>query len=113
MTAREFCNLYNYEPYRKLAWAKDCVGVTFTKFDRFGRIVKRRFLHKQLAATAFDISRFVAEYNMENWATRAVDERPNDPVDFATELADIGDFATAENVNRGRVLYTFTVDTAN
>ena len=66
-----------------------------------------------MAATAFDISRFVAEYNMENWATRAVDERPNDPVDFATELADIGDFATAENVNRGRVLYTFTVDTAN
>ena len=32
MTAIEFCNLYNYEPYRKLAWAKDCVGVTFTKF---------------------------------------------------------------------------------
>ena len=66
-----------------------------------------------MAATAFDISRFVAEYNMENWATRAVDERPNDPVDFATELADIGDFATAENVNHGRVLYTFTVDTSN
>lgn len=46
MTAREFCNLYNYEPYRKLAWANDCVGVTFTKFGRFGRIIKRRFCPK-------------------------------------------------------------------
>lgn len=111
MTAREFCNLYNYEPDRKLAWAKDCVGVTFTKFDRFGRIVKRRFLHKQLAATAFDVSRYVAEYNMENWATRAVDERPNDLVDFVTELDDI--HAPTTEANHGRVLYTFTVDTSN
>lgn len=84
MTAREFCNLYNYEPDRKLAWAKDCVGVTFTKFDRFGRIVKMRFLHKRQVATAFDISRFVAEHNMENWAVKAVDELPHDNAYYAT-----------------------------
>ena len=84
MTAREFCNLYNYEPYRKLAWANDCVGVTFTKFGRFGRIVKRRFLPKEQAIVAFDISKFVSKYNMEDWVVRAVDERPNDAVDYAT-----------------------------
>ena len=105
MTAREFCNLYNYEPYRKLAWAKDCVGVTFTKFGRFGRIVKRRFLPKEQAIVAFDISKFVSKYNMEDWSVRAVDERPNDPVDYATGVL--------EEVNRDGVLYTFTVDTAN
>lgn len=88
MTAREFCNLYNYEPDRKLSWAKDCVGVTFTKFDRYGRIVNRRFLSKGQATVSFDISKFVSKYNMENWAVRAVDERPHDPVDFVTMMAD-------------------------
>lgn len=88
MTAREFCNLYNYEPDRKLSWAKDCVGVTFTKFDRYGRIVNRRFLSKEQATVSFDISKFVSKYNMENWAVRAVDERPHDPVDFVTMMAD-------------------------
>lgn len=105
MTAIEFCNVYNYEPYRKLSWAKDCVGVTFTKFDRYGRIIKRRFLPKEQAIVSFDISKFVSKYNMEDWAVRAVDERPNDPVDYATGVL--------EEVNHDGVLYTFTVDTAN
>lgn len=88
MTAREFCNLYNYEPYRKLAWANDCVGVTFTKFGRFGRIIKRRFLPKEQAIVAFDISKFVSKYNMEDWTVRAVDERPCEIVDLATIVED-------------------------
>lgn len=107
MNAMEFCNIYNYEQYRTLAWAKDCIGITFTKFDRLGRIVKRRFLHKQQAATAFDISRFVAEHNMENWVIKCVDERPNDPVDFITELED--DIPTIEAICREPESYGFTV----
>lgn len=45
MTAREFCNLYNYneELDRKFAWAGGCVGIIFTELDRFGRGVRSRF----------------------------------------------------------------------
>ena len=60
---------------------------------------------KEQAIVAFDISKFVSKYNMEDWSVRAVDERPNDPVDYATGVL--------EEVNRDGVLYTFTVDTAN
>lgn len=88
MTAREFCNLYNYEPDRKLSWAKGCVGLTFTKFDNFGRAIKRRFLPKEQAIVSLDISKFVSKYNMEDWAMRGVDERPHDIVDLATIVAD-------------------------
>ena len=105
MTALGFCRIYNNEPYEKLIWAKDCVGITFTKFDGFGRIVKMRFLYRQQALTAFDVFRFVAKYNIEKWVIKVVDQLPNELVDFATGVL--------EEVNRDGVLYRFTVDTAN
>lgn len=105
MTAWQFCRMYNNEPYEKLIWPKDCVGITFTKFDEFGRIVKMRFLHRQQAVTAFDVSRFVAKYNIEKWIIKFVYQQPNELVDFVTGVL--------EEVNRDGVLYTFTVDTAN
>ena len=78
MTAREFCNLYNYneELYRKFAWAGGCVGIIFTELDRFGRGVRSRFLPKEQCAVVFDLLRFVTKYNMEDLAMRCTDERP-------------------------------------
>ena len=78
MTAIEFCNLYNYnkELYRKFAWAVGCVGIIFTELDRFGRGVRSRFLPKEQCVVVFDLLRFVAKYNMEDWVMRSTDERP-------------------------------------
>lgn len=78
MTAREFCNLYNYneELHRRFAWAKGCAGVIFTELDRFGRSVRSRFLPKEQCVVVFDLLRFVTKYNMEDWVMRSTDERP-------------------------------------
>ena len=78
MTAREFCNLYNYneELYRKFSWARGCAGVIFTELDRFGRSVRSRFLPKEQCVVVFDLLRFVAKYNMEDWVMRSTDGRP-------------------------------------
>ena len=78
MTAREFCNLYNYneELDRKFAWAGGRVGIIFTELDRFGRSVRSRFLPKEQCVVVFDLLRFVAKYNMEDWVMRSTDERP-------------------------------------
>ena len=78
MTAREFCNLYNYneELYRKFAWAGGWVGIIFTELDRFGRGVRSRFLPKEQCVVVFDLLRFVTKYNMEDWVMRSTDERP-------------------------------------
>lgn len=103
MTAREYCNLYNYEPERKLAWARGCVGLVFTQFDTFGRRVRSRFLPKEKCVTPLDLSRFVTKYNMEDWAMEGTDERHYANVEVIR--------ATEES--HGRVLYTFTVDTEN
>ena len=83
MTAREFCNLYNYneELYRKFAWAGGCVGIIFTELDRFGRGVRSRFLPKEQCVVVFDLLRFVAKYNMEDWDMRCADELPGADVE--------------------------------
>lgn len=83
MTARDFCNLYNYneELYIKFAWARGCAGVIFTELDRFGRGVRSRFLPKEQCVVVFDLSRFVAKYNMEDWVMRCTDERPGADVE--------------------------------
>lgn len=83
MTAREFCNLYNYneELDRKFAWAGGCVGIIFTKLDRFGRGVRSRFLPKEQCVVVFDLLRFVTKYNMEDWAMRCADELPGADVE--------------------------------
>ena len=83
MTAREFCNLYNYneELDRKFAWAGGYVGIIFTELDRFGRGVRSRFLPKEQCVVVFDLLRFVAKYNMEDWAMRCTDERPGADVE--------------------------------
>ena len=90
----------------KFPWAvPNTTGFLFYKLGHPQYFIPRRFLPKEQAIVSFDISKFVSKYNMENWAVRAVDERPNDPVDYATGVL--------EEVNRDGVLYTFTVDTAN
>lgn len=83
MTAIEFCNLYNYnkELYREFAWAGGYVGIIFTELDRFGRGVRSRFLPKEQCVVVFDLLRFVAKYNMEDWAMRCTDERPGADVE--------------------------------
>ena len=83
MTAIEFCNLYNYneELDRKFAWAKGCSGVIFTELDRFGRGVRSRFLPKEQCVVVFDLLRFVAKYNMEDWVMRSTDERPGTDIE--------------------------------
>ena len=83
MTAIEFCNLYNYneELDRKFAWAGGYVGIIFTELDRFGRGVRSRFLPKEQCVVVFDLLRFVAKYNMEDWAMRCTDERPGADVE--------------------------------
>lgn len=72
MTAIEYCNLYGYEQDKILAWTDRCVGLIFTKFDRRDRSIRRRFLPREQCVTAFDISRFVTKYNMENWSMEGV-----------------------------------------
>ena len=83
MTAREFCNLYNYneELDRKFAWAGGCVGIIFTELDRFGRGVRSRFLPKEQCVVVFDLLRFVTKYNMEDWDMRCADELPGADVE--------------------------------
>lgn len=95
MTAREYCNLYDYQPDRKIAWPKSRVGLIFTKYDGFGRSVRHKFLPKEQCVTYLDLCRFVTKYNIENWVIEGTDERPY----IATTYAE----------NHGRVLYRFTV----
>ena len=87
MTAREFCNLYNYneELDRKFAWAGGCVGIIFTELDRFGRGVRSRFLSNEQCVVVFDLLRFVTKYNMEDWAMRCTDELPGEDVETIEE----------------------------
>lgn len=99
MTARDYCNLCDWLPDRKFPWPRRHAGFAFTKFDRFGRSVESRFLPKEQCVTVFDLFRFVAKYNMEDWIIGGADEPPY--VGIAT--------TEVEAVNHGRVICRFTM----